>query len=193
MCPTVATVHDVRGPVADVGASSNRVCATCPIVATGEVRPLLLGHHSSDGTVAVGRLPIATEGYGPLLQRCIVVVITRELFHVGWAQMVKYAQYMFILQLEANYIVAAQRTHLNENERVAIAADLAIDRLGRENHAFCQEMTYVLDKVQELQSMYHRLSEVEQELSQTHAQLQEAREDLETRTHAIVHLERTVE
>jgi hypothetical protein len=41
--------------------------------------------------------------------------------------------------------------------------------------------------------MYHHLSEVEQELSQTHAQLQEAREDLETRTHAIVHLEHTVE
>jgi hypothetical protein len=30
--------------------------------------------HSSDGTPVVGRLPVATDGYGPLLQRRIVVV-----------------------------------------------------------------------------------------------------------------------
>jgi hypothetical protein len=60
--------------IADVNASSNRACATCPIVATGESRPLLLGHHSTDGIVVVGHLPVATEGYGPLLQRHIVVV-----------------------------------------------------------------------------------------------------------------------
>jgi hypothetical protein len=67
-------VRDVRVSIADVGASSNRTCATCPTVATGEARLLLLGHHSSDGIVAAGRLSIATEGYGPLLQRRIVVV-----------------------------------------------------------------------------------------------------------------------
>jgi hypothetical protein len=32
------------------------------------------GHHSSDGIAVAGYLPIATEGYGPLLQRCTVVV-----------------------------------------------------------------------------------------------------------------------
>jgi hypothetical protein len=42
-CPTVATVRDVRVPVAYVGASSNHSCATCPTIATGEARPLLLG------------------------------------------------------------------------------------------------------------------------------------------------------
>jgi hypothetical protein len=63
MCPTVATVCDVRVPVANVGASSNRAYATCPIVAIGEARLLLLGHHSSDRTAATGRLPVATEAY----------------------------------------------------------------------------------------------------------------------------------
>jgi hypothetical protein len=72
--PTVAMVHDVRVPVVDVGTRSNHVCATCPTVATGEARLLLLGHHSSDGIAAAGHLPIATEDYGPLLQRRIVVV-----------------------------------------------------------------------------------------------------------------------
>jgi hypothetical protein len=45
------------------------------IVAMGKARPLLLGHRNSDGTAAAGHLPIATEGYGPLLQRRIVVVV----------------------------------------------------------------------------------------------------------------------
>jgi hypothetical protein len=45
-----------------------------PTVAMGEVRPLLLGHHSSDRTAAADRLPVTTEGYRPLLQRRIGVV-----------------------------------------------------------------------------------------------------------------------
>jgi hypothetical protein len=32
-CPIVATVNDVRVPIVDVGTSSNRVCATCPTAA----------------------------------------------------------------------------------------------------------------------------------------------------------------
>jgi hypothetical protein len=76
-CQIVATVHDVRVPIADVGASSNCACATCPIVATDEAHPLLLGQHHSDGTAAAGHLLVTTEGYRPLLQRCIVLV--REL------------------------------------------------------------------------------------------------------------------
>jgi hypothetical protein len=67
MCPTVAIVRGVRVPVTDVIASSNHACATCPTIAMGEVHPLLLGHHSSDGIAAAGRLPVATEGYRPLL------------------------------------------------------------------------------------------------------------------------------
>jgi hypothetical protein len=46
-----------------------------PTVAMGEVRSLLLEHHSSDGTVAAGHLPVAIEGYGPLVHRHIVVVL----------------------------------------------------------------------------------------------------------------------
>jgi hypothetical protein len=53
--------------IATIGASSNRVCATCPTVATGEALPSLLGHHNSDRTAAVGHLPIATEGFEPLV------------------------------------------------------------------------------------------------------------------------------
>jgi hypothetical protein len=57
-----------------LGANSNRACARCPTVAMGEARPSLLGHHSGNGTAAAGRLPVATEGYEPLIQMRFVVV-----------------------------------------------------------------------------------------------------------------------
>jgi hypothetical protein len=37
--------------------------------------------------------------------------VTRELFLARWVQMVKYARYMFNLQLETTRIVAAQHPH----------------------------------------------------------------------------------
>jgi hypothetical protein len=40
----------------------------------GKACTSLLGHHSNDGTAGTSRLPIATEGYRPLVQRRIVVV-----------------------------------------------------------------------------------------------------------------------
>jgi hypothetical protein len=71
--------------VADVSTSSNYAYATCPTIATDEVRPLLLEHHSndrivitdrllvsSDGVVITDRLLIATEGYR-LGMRVVVV------------------------------------------------------------------------------------------------------------------------
>jgi hypothetical protein len=82
-CSTVAMICDVKVPVADLGTSSNHACATCLIVATGEVRPLLLGHHCGDRTAMAGHLTVATEGYRTLLQRCIVLVCASLGFRVG--------------------------------------------------------------------------------------------------------------
>jgi hypothetical protein len=44
----------------------------------GKLCPPLLGRHSSDGTATAGRLPVATESYGPLVQMPIVVVSLLE-------------------------------------------------------------------------------------------------------------------
>jgi hypothetical protein len=82
---------------------------------------------------------------------------------------------------------------MNEYERLAIRMSLDRERLGHENHGFCQERVSVLDKDRELQFVYRCLGEVERELSHTCAQLQQAREEIDTRTHAIVHLEHAVE
>jgi hypothetical protein len=49
---------------------------TCHIVAMGKACPLLLEHHSNDGAAAVSHFPIATEGYRPLIQMCIIIVLS---------------------------------------------------------------------------------------------------------------------
>jgi hypothetical protein len=65
-------------PIAAVSASSNRACVTCPTVVTGETCSFLLERHSSDGTSVAGYLLVATEDYGMLVQRRIVVVISLQ-------------------------------------------------------------------------------------------------------------------
>jgi hypothetical protein len=45
-----------------VSTSSNCAYATCPTIATDEVRPLLLEHHSNDGIVMTDRLLVSSDG-----------------------------------------------------------------------------------------------------------------------------------
>jgi hypothetical protein len=47
----------------------------CLPIAIQGYGPSLVGHHSSDGTTAVGRLPIAIDGYDSSVQRRIVVLV----------------------------------------------------------------------------------------------------------------------
>jgi hypothetical protein len=61
--------------VATVGASSNHTCAMCPTVVMDKTHPSLLGHHSSDETITMDRLPVAKEGYEPLIQKYCSSVI----------------------------------------------------------------------------------------------------------------------
>jgi DNA-binding XRE family transcriptional regulator len=48
----------------------------------------------------------------------------------------------------------------------------------------------VREKDQELQSLYHCLSETEHRLNHARTQLELAQEEVDLRTHAIVHLEK---
>jgi hypothetical protein len=45
-----------------------------PTVAMNEAHPSLLGHHSSDETVEMDLLPVATENYRPSVHKRIIVV-----------------------------------------------------------------------------------------------------------------------
>ena len=114
-------------------------------------------------------------------------------FSAGWAAMAKYSRYLFILQHNTSRIVIEQRARLGAYEEQAIRTSLELERLGRENHILRQRTLGDAGKDRELQVAYRRLSEAEHGLNYARQQLDLAREEVETRTHAIVHLENALE
>jgi hypothetical protein len=69
----------------------------------------------------------------------------------------------------------------------------AIWRLEHENAILRRGTCESLQKDLELQVIYRHLSMVEHGLNYTHQQLDLAREEVDTRTHAIMHLEKAIE
>jgi hypothetical protein len=65
--------------------------------------------------------------------------------------------------------------------------------MSRENHILHQGMVGIHEKDLELQVLYGCLSEAEHGLNHTRTQLELVREEVDMRTHTIVHLENAVE
>jgi hypothetical protein len=64
--------------------------------------------------------------------------------------------------------------------------------MGRKNRILCQGTLGIMEKVLELQVVYCHLSEAEHKLNFSRSKLEHAREEVDTRIHAIVHLENAV-
>jgi chromosome segregation ATPase len=107
--------------------------------------------------------------------------------------MAKYVQYLFNLQHNISRIVIEHRPRLDVYEEQAIRTSLELERLGHENHILCQKTLGSAEKDLELQVAYRRLSEAEHGLNVARSQLDLTREEVETWTHVIVHLENAVE
>jgi hypothetical protein len=85
------------------------------------------------------------------------------------------------------------RMRVKAYEEQSIRTSLELQRLGHENHILHQGRFCIREKDQVLQSLYYHLSKVEHGLNHTRPQLLLPREEVDTRTYAIVHLENTVE
>jgi hypothetical protein len=59
-------------------------------------------------------------------------------FNVGWAQMAKYAQYLFNLQHNTDHTVIEQRVCLDMYGEQAIRTSLALERIGCKIHILRQ-------------------------------------------------------
>jgi hypothetical protein len=66
--------------------------------------------------------------------------LTREQFNDGWAQMAKYAQYLFNLQHNTGCTIIEQRVHMNTYEEQSIQMSLELERLGHKNLILRQGM-----------------------------------------------------
>jgi predicted RNase H-like nuclease (RuvC/YqgF family) len=86
-----------------------------------------------------------------------------------------------------------QRTHLTAYKESVTAATRKIERLRHENAILRSGARPLSKQDHELQEVYRHLSNVEHGWNHTSMLLDITREEVETRTHGIIHLENHVE
>jgi chromosome segregation ATPase len=107
-------------------------------------------------------------------------------FHAGMAALAGYAQHLFNLQSSTGRTIMRQHLHSSSLEQ-------HVEQLRRANTILRSGAPPPSDQDRELQVAYRRLSEAEHGWHYFRQQLDAAREMLDERTHAIIHLERHVE
>jgi hypothetical protein len=107
-------------------------------------------------------------------------------FHAGIAALVGYTQHMFNLQASTGRTVIQQHLHSRSLEQ-------HVEELRHANAILHSGTPPPSDQDHELQVAYHRLSEAEHGWHYFRQQLDAAREVLDKRTHAIIHLKHHVE
>jgi hypothetical protein len=114
-------------------------------------------------------------------------------FHTGMTSLARYAQYPFNLQHNTARTGMQQRTHLTAYKESATATTREIERLRHENAILCSNARPLSEQDRELQEVYHRLTNAEHGWNHTLMLLDITREEVETRTHRIIHLDHHVE
>jgi hypothetical protein len=124
---------------------------------------------------------------GPVWKQCLEAVSNPEgpHFHAGMVALAGYAQHMFNLQVSTGRTVLRQRLHSSSLEQ-------HIEELRYANDILHSGAPPPSDQDRELQVTYRHLSEVEHRCHYFRQQLDTAREMLDERTHAIVHLKHHV-
>jgi hypothetical protein len=120
----------------------------------------------------------------PMWRQCLEAVSNPEgpHFHVGMAALAGYVQQMFNLQASTARTVIQQRLHSGSLEQ-------NVEGLRRANAILRSGTHPSSDQDRELQVAHRRLSEAEHGWHYFRQQLDNAREMLDERTHAIIHLE----
>jgi hypothetical protein len=114
-------------------------------------------------------------------------------FHTGMTSLARYAQYLFNLQHNTARTGMQQRTCLMAYKESATAATCEIERLRQENAILRSGARPPSEQDHELQEVYRRLSNFKHGWNHTHMLLDITREEVETHTHGIIHLEHHVE
>jgi hypothetical protein len=108
-------------------------------------------------------------------------------FHAGMTSLARYAQYLFNFQHNTARTGMQQHMRLTAYKESVTAATREIERLRHENAILHSGACPLLEQDRELQEVYYRLS------NHTHMLLDITHEEVETRTHGIIHLENHVE
>jgi hypothetical protein len=114
-------------------------------------------------------------------------------FHAGMTSLARYAQYLFNLQHNTARTGMQQRMRLTAYKESSIVATREIERLRHENAILRSGARTLSKQGRELQEVYHHLSNAEHRWNHTRMLLDITHEEVETRTHEIIHLENHVE
>jgi hypothetical protein len=114
-------------------------------------------------------------------------------FHVGMTSLAKYTQYLFNLQHNTVRTARQQRTRLTAYEESATTTAREIEMLRHENAILPSGARPPSEMDRELQEVYRRLSDTEHGWNYMRVLLDITREEVDIRTHGIIHLENHVE
>jgi hypothetical protein len=152
-----------------------------------------------DRLAAITALPIALlpihSQENPMWQQRLEAVSDVEgpHFHVGMTSLARYAQYLLNPQHNTARTGMQQRTCLMTYKESATTATREIERLRHENAILQSGSHPPSEQDRELQVVYSRLSNTKHGWNHTRMLLIITREEVEARTHGIIHLEHHVE
>jgi hypothetical protein len=151
-------------------------------------------HLAAIAALSIALLPIWGQE-NPVWQQHLEAVsnLKGPHFHAGMTSLARYAQYMFNLQHNTARTGMQQRTRLTVYKESATAVTHEIERLRHENAILHSGARPPSEQDRELQEVYRRLSNTEHGWNHTCMLLDITREEVETHTHRIIHLEHHVE
>jgi hypothetical protein len=114
-------------------------------------------------------------------------------FHAEMTSLARYVQYLFNLQHNTAKTGIQQRTRLMAYKESATAATGEIERLRHENAILRSGVCPPSEQDHELKEVYRLLGNAEHGWNHTRLLLDITWEELETRTHRIIHLEHHME
>jgi hypothetical protein len=155
---------------------------------------LCLDHLATTATLPIALLSIQDQE-NPIWQQRLEAVsnLKGPHFYVGMTSLARYTQYMFNLQHNTTRTGMQQRMRLTMYKDSATAATREIERLRHENAILRSSARPLSEQDRELQEVYRRLSNAEHGWNHTRMLLNITHEEVETRTHGIIHLENHVE
>jgi hypothetical protein len=151
-------------------------------------------HLAAIAALPITLLPIRNQENPVLKQRLQAMSnLKGPHFHAGMTSLARYTQYLFNLQHNTARTSMQQRTCLTAYKESATTSTRKIERLRHENAILCSGAHPLSEQDCELQEVYRRLSNAEHGWNHTCMLLDITREEVETRTYGIIHLEHNME
>jgi hypothetical protein len=149
---------------------------------------------TATATLPISLLPIQNQE-NPIWQHCLEAMsdLKSPPFHVGMTSLAMYAHYLFNLQYNTARTSMQQCMRLMVYEESAAATARELERLSHENAILCSSAHPPSEQDRELQDVYRRLGNTEHGWNYTCMLLDIIHDEVEARTHRIVHLDHHVE